>query len=805
MTVDLALSPLYRIDGQEHPALPGLLVQMPPAAAVRIRAQDRLAVYLLLLGNAVISASDYMKLAQDASDVFYKTGGSLTNALRAATDSLNQTLLERNMSTSGVGQYANGWLTLAAVRDSQCTLSMSGPMHAYWFGRSQARHIHEPNAAGRGLGMSQKASIYFAQVALSAGDRMILYGRAPAAWESALDDARPSSLDAMRRRLSAITRDDLNAVLIQATDGLGNLRLLDGIATLTEEKKQEETPPPVPSPNLPLPPKQESTPEPVPAEEPAADEAFPAHVLQPSAYAIPPQHEETDAPLSTPQKTAPREFPASIPRAKPKPEPVEEAQENEEPLPESEENAGAEETIPEKLDQPEMPLEPSESARQAARTLAGGIRSFRQLGETLGEKLRNFLPRLLPNPDVTEATTVPSTGLMAAMAVLIPLVVVTVLVVAYLSLGRSQQYDLYLRQAIQTREQALALNNPVEQRKAWENVLANVARAEEHRQTPDTASLRSEAEGSLDQLLGVTRMQFNPAFSMKPGITISRMTVSNGELYMLNAESGAILRAFPAPGGRGFQMDTAFRCERGTYGNVNVGPLVDILPLPSLNFVDASVLGIDANGNLLYCAPTRVPHAASLPTPDTNWNRVTGFELDGEILYVLDATARAAWVYNGKNGAFTDRPYFFFGQQTPTQDVIDFIVSGDEMYMLHSDGRVSTCSYSRITTSASDCRDPLPFQNPFDAYGDGDLFAAANFTKILFAAPPNPSILLLDAGGQRVMKFSPRLLELQTQLRPTTGGGNPVPAGVIGAVAVSPDHVLYIAVNGQVYFALNMP
>ncbi|MBI3169305.1 MAG: hypothetical protein HYZ22_12550, partial [Chloroflexi bacterium] len=71
--------------------------------------------------------------------------------------------------------------------------------------------------------------------------------------------------------------------------------------------------------------------------------------------------------------------------------------------------------------------------------------------------------------------------------------------------------------------------------------------------------------------------------------------------------------------------------------------------------------------------------------------------------------------------------------------------------------------------------------------------------------PPDPSLLLLDSDGQRIMRFAPRTLELQNQIQPTTGNGNPVQRGPVGAVAVSPDHVLYLAVNGQVYFAVNMP
>ncbi|MDP2778667.1 MAG: hypothetical protein Q8O48_13595, partial [Anaerolineales bacterium] len=100
---------------------------------------------------------------------------------------------------------------------------------------------------------------------------------------------------------------------------------------------------------------------------------------------------------------------------------------------------------------------------------------------------------------------------------------------------------------------------------------------------------------------------------------------------------------------------------------------------------------------------------------------------------------------------------------------------------------------------------PLPMINPFKAYQDIDLFATAHFTQLLFAAPPDQSIMLLDADTQGVLRFSPRTLELQNQLRPTTGTANSIPSGTIGSVTVSPNHVLYLAVDGQVYFALNMP
>ncbi len=822
MALDLTLAPLYRINGQELPSLPGLLALTPPPGAARVRSQDRLVAYLLLTGNAVFSASEYMQLAQDAVNVFYQTSGSLTNALRAATEYVNKTLLDRNMSTSGRGQYANGWLTLAALRDSQCTVSISGPMHVYWFGQDEARHIHEPGTSGKGLGIGQSTNVYYAQVALNVGDRMLLAGRIPSAWESTLEDSHPSSVDAMRRRLSTLTRDDLNSILIQATDGAGGLHLLKGIPEIKEEKQEEAPPPPSLISKLPHRQEAESTPVQVdsipeePAPVPEETENQTAHYLQPSAYAIPPQKEESFAQEQTQSNplaglprthgTAPREFPASIPRVQSKPQIDVSAAgtPNEEAAPEMEETAEENIAEPQKVEEPAVPREPSVRTRQTAKVLASGIQATRRMSETFGQKLRNFLPRLLPNAEAADSS-VPSTTLMGFMAVLIPLIVVTIMFVVYWRYGRSEQYDTYLRQAEQSKAQAVTLTNPVEQRVAWENVLLNVDKAETHRETSETITLRREAEQNLDQLLGITRLQFNAAFSSKPNIDVSRMAASETELFLLNADNGEALRAFSATGGRGLQLDTTFNCRPGVYGNYTVGALVDILALPGLNAINATMLGIDANGNLLYCAPGMVAQAIPLPTPDTNWGRVTGFTLDNGNLYVLDAPARAVWVYNGKDGTFVDRPYFFFGKQTPTQDVIDFIISGDELYMLHGDGHLSICSYTTVESSTSQCQDPLPLVNPFSAYQDIDLFGTAHFTQMFFAALPDQSILLLDADTQGVMRFSPRSLELQNQFRPATGASGSIPSGPAGAMAVSPNHVLYLAVDGQIYFATNMP
>ncbi|MBI3167473.1 MAG: hypothetical protein HYZ22_03285, partial [Chloroflexi bacterium] len=783
MPLDINLSTLYRILGQEPTDMPGILACQPPKTAARGRETDRLIVYLALTGNATVTTTEYKKFAEDVANVFYQTPRAVTSALRAAADSLNKVLLERNMSSSNRGQYTLAWLTLAAVRETQCIFSINGPMHAYWFSVNGSRHFFEPSISGKGLGSSQTINIHYAQTDLAANDMLLFCGRLPNAWATPLEDVQSTSFDAMRRRLTSLTNEDLNAILIQTTEGAGAINLLKGTSApskvetpVVEEKPQEETPaPPIPSPDLPAINEPEPTPE------------AGAHVLQPSAYAIPPQHEEalpisrsTSDPLaSLPHRTVPRDFPASIPRAKPASAENVIEEKKEDALPAQ--NVTVEQTekieAPQKVEEPPAPQEPSPQARQAAKTIVNFMQGFRHGSASLGERFRNFLPRLLPAEN-QETAPVSSTAFMGFLAVLIPLIVVTVLVVVYLRYGRNEQYEAYYSQAIEMKQQALALTNPVEQRIAWENVLGNVEQAEEHNVTNDTISLRKEAETSLDQLLGITRMQFNPAFSAKLGIDVSRMAATENDLYLLNAANGEVLRAIPSGNG-GFELDTTFNCKPGV-GNT-AGALVDILALPITNIYGATVLGIDAVGNLLYCKPGETPQTGLLPAPDTNWGRVTSFILDAGNLYVLDAPSRAVWVYTGKEAAFVDRPYFFFGQQTPTQDVIDFLVIGDEMYLLHSDGRISNCNYSRVDTSASKCQDPITKINNFPAYADMDLFATAHFTQILFAAPPDPSLLLLDSDGQRIMRFAPRTLELQNQIQPTTGNGNPVQRGPVGA------------------------
>ena len=55
--------------------------------------------------------------------------------------------------------------------------------------------------------------------------------------------------------------------------------------------------------------------------------------------------------------------------------------------------------------------------------------------------------------------------------------------------------------------------------------------------------MRQEAQSNLDQLLGIQRLNFFPAFAGGVNAQISRLAANETDLYMLDAERGRVLHA----------------------------------------------------------------------------------------------------------------------------------------------------------------------------------------------------------------------------------------------------------------------
>jgi hypothetical protein len=414
------------------------------------------------------------------------------------------------------------------------------------------------------------------------------------------------------------------------------------------------------------------------------------------------------------------------------------------------------------------------------------------------ETLGRFLPRLLPAAETP--LPVRTQGLLLLLAIVIPLLVVTAAVATYFRLGSNLEYEMYLNQAQALRAQALSATDAVARRDAWQGVLFYAEKAESYRRTSEAQALRQEAERELAQLLGVVSLKFQPALSAPLSLPISRLASAQGDLYLLDAQNGRVLRALNDRGR--LRLDEGFQCAPGTYGSQTVGALVDLLPLPDFNFYGATVLATDASGMLLYCAPDAPPQAVALPRPNANWTRLTAFALDGDTLYVLDAASRAIWEYTGYQGKFERPPRFIFPREVPPiENGIDLVTLQDTLYVLHATGMLTTCVNSRLEGVPTRCQTPAALHDPYPAHQGLAEFQQVHLAQVMLGAPPAMPLLFLDDEHRAIYRFSSRSLELQEVWKAAPLS---LPDLRWTAFTVSAENVLYLALEDRIYFA-NLP
>lgn len=769
---DLTLLPLYRLRGNELPSPPGLLALSPPRRKARTRSDDRLFVHLNLSGNAPFSTVNYLQMTSHAAETFYQTAGSVTSALRAAVMTLNGELLEQNMAYSGQG-YSLGQLVLGAVRGEQLYLLIAGPVHFYWMDAEEQKEIFEPELSGRGLGLSQGTNFYLTQLPLHAGGRFLISPTLSKTWKEILLRNRQSaaSLEVLRNVLMRQSVDDQNAVLADVEAGRGEIKVLKAERTdpptLASISKKIAEEPQVPEPHIPSHSPEPNIPSPGAVAEDEKDETSPL-----DSESKPPQADD---------------ILASIPRKAPEVEPIPEQVEPEE----------------EEVEE-EIPTGPPKSeiiAREGARAIAKGIKTTRERNNRVKSFVRKMLPRILPASDSETPMQLPA-WVMALIAVIIPLIVVTIASVVYFQFGRDLQFESYLQEAQVARVRAVEQEDPVAKRIAWEDVLQKLEVAERYDSTPDSENLRREARSALDELLGIARLEFYPAVKDLPrNIRIKRLAATDTELFMLDSVSGNILRAYRV--GDGYQYDDEFICQSGELGSKTIGALQEMIALPVSNAMGASVMGIDRSGNLLYCVAKQVPQTATLLPPPVGLKEITAAVLDNDVLYLLDAPSKEIWVYSGQASTFNSYPTSFF-EQAPQEIgiALDMSVRGQDLYLLLANGEIASCTYSLLSTVPTRCVAPVNLIDPHPAAGGNDIFNQSLFTQLHLSAPPDSALMLLAVDTQAVLRFSPRSFELQNQIQPLIGS---IPGDNLSAMTTNSGRLLFIAQGNQVYLIPNMP
>ena len=729
--LDLTVLPLFRLDGRDNSYLPGLLAAELPRRTARGRGEERLLLHLSSPPDLNLSPEAQASLLQDMADGYYRTPGAVTSALREQIERLNAYFLQRNQQADKVTP-APALLSAVTVREGRITLAQCGPVQAFLLGAEEPRHFYDPQAAGRGLGLSQNTDIRFSQFDLQPDQLILLLAELPATWtEKTLSDTRGQKLGTLRRRFLSESGPSLQAAMLAAQAGTGQLRLLAGAEIETTTS--------------------------------AAQGIKPAAQGRQAGTEIRSQPWES---LETPAEEA---------------VPVDEALVHQ--------------------TQPVIThIVPAGNAAEDEADKPSGwshlLARLSRLKQRTLPPLLNFLQRVLPEEPIFNLPP----RVMGLIAILVPVAVVVLVAAIYLLFGRQQLYINYLERAQSAAAFAAASENPADVRQAWQGVVFYAERAAYYEEDAQTAAdLLAQAQAALDEMDAIRRVEFGPALFQPLALDarIARIVATNNEIYMLNATDGSILRAFLTGDGAGggYQLDANFSCQPGPYGDFIVSELVDLALLPRGNALNADLLAMDANGNVIYCASGERPAARALVAPDSHWGRPQALTVENGNLYVLDPLNNAVWIYFGEDYSYAESPRFFFGAQVPNlRRMLDLAVEGEDLFLINEDGRMAICRFSDDIDNPSTCEDPAQYTDTRPGREAGPQVAGANFEQIQIGEPPQPSLYMLDPVARAVYRLS-LSLGLDTQFQSLV----PLPEGLATAFAITPNRAILLAIENDVY------
>lgn len=753
---DLTIFPLAITSGKEQHDLPGLLAVAAPRKAERMRAGDLLVLYVRLVtpsGSPVpFTHAQQKEILSRLAETYFTSAGSVTAGLRAAVVRLNDFILNRNLK-AGIESQTIGILNLAAVHGSNLVVAHSGPTHSFFINKEKVQHFDDSQGM-RGLGTSRQAVPRFYQMPVEGNDLLLLCPDPPSTWMQSLAGSSTIGFEGLRRRLLNNVSADMQVIALRFAAGRGQVSFWRPSAQRIGAVP--EKPQPKPAQSL----------------QPRASGELKDVAQNPPSISVPP------AAISLPE-TKEQESPA-IPLSSSLPQ-VEKVRQKEK-----------QKAAPPK---PEKPGFGSVLRLQ----LANAWKTARQIRTQVDGATSKVLPKR-PEPLVNLSASV-----MLLVAIMVPVMVVTVATTVYFRAGRTEQFAILLGQAETYALQAVDQQDPQLRKQAWTSAFSLVEEAEKYSSSEESTALRRKALAALDEIEGITRLPFQPALSntFGPGVNITRMVATLNQVFLLDSNQGRILSMTRTTTG-GYEANLSFSCSPAKAGAAIVGSLIDLAELPVNNEFGADIMGIDDAGNLVYCSSGDEGfNSQALALPDLGWGSLTGITTYGDTLYVLDPARNAVYVYYGEKGVYAGKPHLYFGTDIPMMtDVIDLAVDQEFLYLLHADGRMTLCTSGSIAFGNTRCTDPSP-------YGDGRTgkepspltFPGVQLVQVQTTQPPDPSLFALDSANQAVYHLSQRRMNLQHIYMNSVENDFPFPDTAATAFAVTPNRRVLIALGDQIFIA----
>jgi len=303
--------------------------------------------------------------------------------------------------------------------------------------------------------------------------------------------------------------------------------------------------------------------------------------------------------------------------------------------------------------------------------------------------LGDILQRIFPLP-ATASSRRASSGTIFLSVLLIPLIIVSIVVLSWVSNLGETEFEQCLGRLQETARLAQSID-PGSRRSvtsAW-NATIQVADACDVMRPgdPSVSEMRSEAQELIDTINNVKRREAIPLINFEDA-SISRLRIQGTDLYALDGSNDQVYHIKLSDNGREALQDEPVAKMRlgATHQGITIGQITDI----AFDDHSGDIAMLDANGTLLRCAPQFIftcdaqrileSHSWKQPAALTIWDRK---------LYILDSEEGQIWRYDPSGGAYVSAPReYFAGSARPNlRNVVDFTIGGDGyLYLLYRDG-----------------------------------------------------------------------------------------------------------------------
>ncbi len=315
---------------------------------------------------------------------------------------------------------------------------------------------------------------------------------------------------------------------------------------------------------------------------------------------------------------------------------------------------------------------------KAARRAAGGL-----------HLLSRLLDRLLPIPDSSSERGF-GAGSITLAVLLIPIVIVAVVVVSWVSNLGETDFEQCLSQLEETAGLARSIDSGDRRGvlQAWNATLLVVDGCEDLRPgDPSVQSVRDEAQNIIDLVSNIQRRTAT-ALTAFPNADITRLRLQGLDMYALDTGSSLVYRIKLNDEGSGVvQQEPVPNMRRGaTVQGLSIGQIVDI----AFDDLSGELALLDERGTLVRCSLQFIMdcNAQRILAVD-QWEQPISLTIWGRRLYILDGEGGQIWRYDpsGSNYVSAPREYFAGESRANLRNVVDFTISRlGIVYILYADG-----------------------------------------------------------------------------------------------------------------------